>query len=84
MIHNSSWQTKWNTKKRIQGCKKFGLTDKNINNAKKFGKALENTEFSKAYSIPLGRTIDISNHILGDKNIEIVTVDYLKEINLGA
>ena len=27
--------------------------------------------------------MDTSKYILGDRNIEIVTADYLKEINLG-
>lgn len=76
-------QTKWNTEKRIQGFKNSDLTEKGINNAKKLGKALENIEFSRVYSSPLGRTMDTSKYILGDRNIEIVTADYLKEINLG-
>ncbi|MBS5823829.1 MAG: histidine phosphatase family protein, partial [Clostridium argentinense] len=76
-------QTKWNTEKRMQGFKNSDLTEKGINNAKKLGKALENIEFSRVYSSPLGRTMDTSKYILGDRNIEIVTADYLKEINLG-
>lgn len=76
-------ETEWNTEKRMQGFKNSNLTEKGVSNAKKLGSALKDINFSKIYSSPLGRTIDTSKHILGDRDIEIITVDYLKEMNLG-
>ncbi len=76
-------ETEWNTEKRMQGFKNSNLTEKGVSNAKKLGEALKHINFSKVYSSPLGRTIDTSKHIIGDRDIEIITVDYLKEMNLG-
>lgn len=75
--------TEWNVEKRMHGHKNANLTDEGIEGAKKLGKRLENIEFDCIYSSPLPRALDTAKYIRGDKDTEIVTSDFLKEINFG-
>lgn len=76
-------ETVWNTLKIFQGSSNSPLTEKGILQAKKLGKRLENIEFNKFYSSPLGRAIQTSKYIIGDRDIEIIPIKELQEISVG-
>lgn len=76
-------ETVWNTLRIFQGSSNSPLTEKGIEQAKKLGERLKNTEFTNFYSSPLGRTIETSKLIIGDRDIKIETIDEFKEISVG-
>jgi probable phosphoglycerate mutase len=76
-------ETIWNKEGRMQGWENSGLTQKGIDNAKKLGKSLKNINFSCIYCSPLGRTVETAEHIRGDRDINIVCNNSLKEMHFG-
>lgn len=76
-------ETIWNTQKRMQGHKDSELTEKGRQQAAKLAKALENVEFETVYSSSSGRTMQTSQIIAGKRNIPVIPMDSLREINLG-
>lgn len=76
-------ETLWNTLKIFQGSSNSPLTEKGREQAKKLGKKLKNIEFTNFYSSPLGRTIETSELIIGDRDIKIEFIDEFKEISVG-
>lgn len=76
-------ETVWNTLKIFQGSSNSPLTEKGREQAKKLGEKLKDTEFSNFYSSPLGRTIETSKLIIGDRDIKIEFIDEFKEISVG-
>ena len=76
-------ETKWNQEGKMQGWKNSDLSLKGVENAKKLGKHLKNVEFDYVYSSPLGRAMETASHIIGDKPIEIICCEELKEMNFG-
>lgn len=76
-------ETVWNTLRIFQGSSNSPLTEKGREQAKKLGEKLKNTEFTNFYSSPLGRTIETSKLIIGNRNIEIEFIDEFKEISVG-
>ncbi|MGL5000923.1 MAG: histidine phosphatase family protein [Cetobacterium sp.] len=76
-------ETVWNTLKIFQGRSNSPLTSLGIEQAKKLSLHLENVEFNKVYSSPLGRAIQTTQLILGDRALEILPIDEFQEINMG-
>lgn len=76
-------ETVWNTLKIFQGSSNSPLTEKGREQAKKLGEKLKDTEFTNFYSSPLGRTIETSKLIIGDRDIKIEFIDEFKEISVG-
>ena len=76
-------ETVWNTLKIFQGSSNSPLTEKGREQAKKLGEKLKNTEFTNFYSSPMGRTIETSQLIIGDRNIKIEFIEEFKEISVG-
>ena len=76
-------ETVWNTLKIFQGSSNSPLTEKGREQAKKLGEKLKNTEFTNFYSSPMGRTIETSQLIIGDRNIKIEFIKEFKEISVG-
>ncbi|MGL4997401.1 MAG: histidine phosphatase family protein [Cetobacterium sp.] len=76
-------ETVWNTLKIFQGSSNSPLTSLGIEQAKKLSIHLKNIEFNKVYSSPLGRTIETTKLILGDRNLEIFPIEEFKEISMG-
>lgn len=76
-------ETLWNTLKIFQGSSNSPLTEKGREQAKKLGERLRNTEFSNFYSSPMGRTLETSQLIIGDRDIKIETIEEFKEISVG-
>lgn len=76
-------ETVWNTLKIFQGSSNSNLTEKGIEQAKKLGERLKNTKITAFYSSPLGRAIETSKLIIGERGIEISKIDEFREIGLG-
>ena len=76
-------ETVWNTLKIFQGSSNSPLTEKGREQAKKLGEKLKDTEFTNFYSSPLGRTLETSELIIGDRDIKIEFIDEFKEISVG-
>ncbi len=76
-------ETEWNKAGRMQGWQNSNLTERGIENAEKLGASLNNVNFHRIYCSPLGRAIETANCIRGDRDIEIMTHDLLKEMGFG-
>ncbi len=76
-------ETIWNTQKRMQGHKDSELTEKGKWQAAQLAKALEDVELDAVYSSSSGRTLQTSKIIVGQRNIPVIPMDSLREINLG-
>lgn len=76
-------ETVWNTLRIFQGSSNSPLTETGREQAKRLGERLKNTEFTNFYSSPLGRTIETSELIIGDRDINIEFIDEFKEISVG-
>lgn len=77
-------QTLWNTQKRMQGWGNSDLTDLGIKQAKQLGEALLPIDFNQVVSSPLGRTLDTTKLVMGDRDIDIVINDDFKEMGFGS
>jgi probable phosphoglycerate mutase len=67
----------------MQGHKDSELTQKGRQQAAQLAKALESVEFEALYSSSSGRTMQTAQIITGKRNVPIIPMDSLKEINLG-
>lgn len=76
-------ETIWNTLKIFQGRSNSPLTELGIEQAKKLSVFLKDIEFNKVYSSPQERAMQTTKLILGDRNIDIVSIDEFQEINMG-
>lgn len=77
-------QTHWNLEGRSQGHLDSDLTDLGIQQAKWLGKRLQDIDIDVIFSSSSTRTIQTSENIRGDRDIEIIPSDNLREINMGA
>ena len=76
-------ETIWYTQKRMQGRKDSPLTEKGKQQAVLLSKALADVELEAIYSSSSGRTMQTARIIAGSRNIPIIPLDSLREINLG-
>ena len=76
-------ETEWNREGRMQGWENSRLTEKGISNAKKLGESLKNVDFDCIFCSPLGRTVETAEQIRGERDIQIVLNDSLKEMHFG-
>ncbi len=76
-------ETEWNIQKRMQGWKNSNLTERGIANAKALGESLKDVQFNRVYCSPLDRTRHTTELILGERELEVVYEDNLREIHLG-
>ncbi len=76
-------ETEWNLEGRLQGSLDAKLTHKGIEEATMLGKRLKDVEFDMIFSSPLSRALDTATIIKGDKDIEIIANDNLKEMSFG-
>ena len=67
----------------MQGWKNSNLSEKGNENAKKLSQHLASIKFDAIYSSPLGRAMETATHIKGDRDIEIIQLDDLKEMGFG-
>ena len=76
-------ETQWNVEGRMQGWKNSELTLKGIRNAEALGKRLDSVDISVIYSSSSQRAVHTAELIRGNRKIEIITDENLREINLG-
>lgn len=76
-------QTDWNTERRMQGCRDIPLNEKGRAQAKACGESLRDTHFDAVYCSPLSRAYDTCMAIVGEREVEVVTDDRLREFNYG-
>ncbi|MGL5152817.1 MAG: histidine phosphatase family protein [Clostridium sp.] len=76
-------ETQWNINKRFQGWADSPLTELGVKQAEALKGRLEDINVDVIYTSPIGRANDTANILKGNKNIEVVTHDGLKEFNFG-
>lgn len=76
-------ETLWNTLKIFQGRSDSPLTELGISQAEKLSEKLKDIEFTYFYSSPMGRTIQTTKIIMGDRKQEIKFIEEFKEISMG-
>lgn len=76
-------QTEWNLLKKLQGVGNSNLTEKGIKAAKCLHERLINTKIDYVISSPLGRTRETSKLVIGDRDIKLLYLDQLKEMDVG-
>lgn len=76
-------ETKWNSEQRLQGRSDIELNDYGIELAEITSKALADVKFDEIYASPLKRAYKTAEIIRGNRNIEILTDDRLKEMCFG-
>lgn len=76
-------ETEWNRIGKLQGWQNSDLTEEGIKNAIKLGERLKNVDFSHIYSSPQNRALITANYIKGNRDLEIETIDGLKEMGFG-
>lgn len=76
-------QTLWNQGKRLQGSTDIELNDNGRDLAIKTGIALKKTRIDVIYSSPLKRAYETASLIRGDRDIDIITDDRIRELSFG-
>jgi len=76
-------ETEWNLEGRMQGSKNSNLTGKGMEQAIQLGKWLEATHIDAVYSSSSGRALHTAELIVGERELSIVPLDELKEMNFG-
>ncbi|MBQ6814925.1 MAG: histidine phosphatase family protein [Lachnospiraceae bacterium] len=76
-------ETLWNKARRLQGNTDIQLNESGRSVAIKTGEALKETYFDVIYSSPLSRAYETACLIRGQRNIEIIKDDRLKELSFG-
>lgn len=76
-------ETEWNLKGKLQGHKNSPLTINGKKQALDVKKLLAPYVIHKAYTSPLKRAVDTTKLILGDRIVQVVMLNDLKEIGLG-
>lgn len=77
-------ETIWNKEKRMQGNLDSSLTEMGIRQANWLKNRLRNIQIDQIYSSPQGRALATTNIIKGSRELEVVEIDALKEIQLGS
>lgn len=76
-------ETVWNKEKRIQGRTDIELNENGRELAAKTGEALKNVHFDIIYSSPLKRAYETACLIKGDRDIQIVKDNRIREVSFG-
>lgn len=76
-------QTEWNLIGIMQGSKESSLTEKGITQALQLGKRLEKTRLDIVYSSSSQRALSTAKLIVGKRNLPIIEVGDLTELNFG-
>lgn len=76
-------QTEWNIEKRLQGHGNSPLTESGLRGAKELSKRLENINIERIYTSPIERAYKTAIILKGNKNIDVVKHEGLKEMNFG-
>ena len=76
-------ETIWNTQKRMQGHKDSPLSELGVRQAEWLAEGLCEVEFEAAYSSSSRRALQTARIIIGSRDVPVVPMDGLMEINLG-
>lgn len=76
-------ETEWNRQCRFQGSMNSELTEKGILAAELLSERIENIDLDLIITSPLKRAYHTAKIVRGNKNVEIIKNEGLKEINLG-
>ncbi len=76
-------ETEWNTQGRMQGWNDSPLTELGVNQAHWLYERLKDMEFNAIYSSPAGRAYKTATIIKGQRGMEVIAHDALREINLS-
>lgn len=76
-------ETEWNRQQRFQGYKDSSLTENGILGAELLANRIEDIELDHIISSPLMRAYKTAEIVKGSKDLEIITHNGFKEINLG-
>ena len=76
-------ETDWNKTKRLQGVTDIPLNAYGIELAEKTAEGLKDVPFDRIYTSPLIRAKKTAEIIRGDRPVELVVTDGLKEISFG-
>lgn len=76
-------ETMWNLEHRFQGWKDSELTELGVKRAELLGRRLEGLKIDKIFTSPIKRAKRTAQLIKGDKDIEVIEVEGLKEISFG-
>lgn len=76
-------ETEANLEKRYQGLTDYGLNERGISQAEKVGFRLAREPLSIIYSSTLKRARETAEKIAVHHNLEVITVETLKELNFG-
>ena len=76
-------QTEWNIEKRLQGHGNSPLTESGLRGAEELSKRLENINIERIYTSPIERAYKTAIILKGNKNIDVVKHEGLKEMNFG-
>ena len=75
--------TEWNKLKKLQGAADVPLAKEGILLAEKTGEALKDVKFDICFTSPLSRARQTAECVLGDRNVPIIPVKRIQEINFG-
>lgn len=76
-------ETEWNRIRRLQGIADIPLNENGIAEAKRAAEGLREVPFDRIYTSPLTRARQTAEIVRGDRQIEIIETDGLKEISFG-
>lgn len=76
-------ETVWNIDKRFQGWGNSPLTELGKKQAEALRDRINGMDIDVIYSSPIGRALETAEIIRGDKSIDIITNEGIKEVNFG-
>ena len=77
-------ETVWNTKKLMQGWKDSPLTDRGIKQARLLSERLSEISLDAIYSSTSNRAVHTAEIIKGEKSLEVIKCDNLRELSFGS
>ncbi len=75
--------TDWNQQRRVQGLSNLGLNETGKRQAEALAQALKNERVDAIYTSPLRRAQETAHAISRFHQVEVVTLDGLKELDVG-
>lgn len=76
-------ETVWNIDKRFQGWGNSPLTDLGKKQANTLRNRLRDMDIDVIYTSPIGRAYETAEILKGDKSIEVIAHEGIKEVNFG-
>lgn len=76
-------ETEWNQKRLMQGWKDSPLTDKGIEQASQLSKRMSTVTLHAIYSSTSQRAVQTAEIAKGEKNLEVIQYDDLREMSFG-